>query len=95
MRRAMMAMAACVLLAGGVPALAQEGANSVNGYTKAQQSRAEARARAAGYTPTKVAYVQAGNIFLWAMRGGQEYILTVTPEGKVHVGGVAVRGDGK
>lgn len=82
-----------LLLAGASPALAQEGWNSVNGYTKAQQNRAEARARAAGYTPTKLAYVQAGNIFLWATRGGQEYILTVTPEGKVHAGGVAVRGD--
>ena len=95
MRKAGLVIAVGLLLAGAVPALAQEGWNSVNGYTKAQQTRAESRARAAGYTPTKLAYVQSGNIFLWATKGGQEYILTVTPEGKVHAGGVAVRGDGK
>jgi len=95
MRMARITIAAGLLLAAGAPAPAQEGWNTVNGYTKAEQARAEARARAAGYTPTKLAYVQSGNIFLWATRRGQEYILTVTPEGKVHAGGVAVRGTGQ
>lgn len=96
MRKAAMAMAAAgLLLAGGGPLLAQEGWNSVNGYTKAQQNRAEARARAAGYSPTRLAYVQSGNIFLWATKGGQEFILTVTPEGKVYAGGQAPRATGQ
>jgi len=91
MRKAGLVFAVGLLLASSGLGLAQEGWNSVNGYTKAQQTRAEARARSAGYTPTRLAYVQAGNIFLWATRRGQEYILTVTPDGKVHAGGVAVK----
>ncbi len=95
MRKTGLGIAAALLLASSGLALAQEGWNSVNGYTKAQQTRAEARARSAGYTPTRLAYVQSGNIFLWATKGGVEYILTVTPEGKVHAGGVAVKATAK
>lgn len=81
----------CLLLATAGAALAQQGATSVNGYTPAQRAKAEAAARAAGYTPTKIADVQGGYVLMWATKpGGVDIILTITPEGVVHAGGVAV-----
>jgi len=79
------------LLAATGVAFAQSGVDSVNGYTPAQRAKAEAAARAAGYTPTKIADVQAGYILMWATKpGGVDTILTIAPDGTVHAGGVAL-----
>ncbi|HJR57696.1 MAG TPA: hypothetical protein VJ798_14055 [Rhizomicrobium sp.] len=84
-------LCAAVLLASASTALAQQGvANSTNGYTAAQRAQAEAAAKAAGYTPTMVADAQGGAMFLWALKDGRRYYLTVTTDGKVHAGGVAI-----
>ena len=56
---------------------------TVNSYTPAQEKRADAAARSAGYTPGIVTMAQAGNLFLDATRGGELYSLTVTPDNKV------------
>lgn len=83
-------LCAALLLASAPAALAQQGvANSTNGYTAAQRAKAEAAAKAAGYTPTMVADAQGGAMFLWAMKDGRRYYLTVTAEGQVHAGGTA------
>lgn len=80
-----------LLLTAAPAAMAQQGvANSTNGYTAEQRAKAEAAARAAGYTPTMVADAQGGAMFLWAMKDGRRYYLTVTAEGKVYAGGTNV-----
>ncbi len=81
---------AAFLLAATAIAQAQQGAASTNGYTAAQRAKAEAAARAAGYTPTLLADVQGGHAFFFATKDGKQYYLTVMPDGTVHAGGVAV-----
>jgi hypothetical protein len=56
---------------------------TVNDYTATESSRAEGAARAAGFSNPEITMVQAGNFFLKAQKGGQDYFLTVTPDGKV------------
>jgi hypothetical protein len=81
---------ALLLLGSATASMAQQGvANSTNGYTAAQRATAEAAARAAGFTPEMVADAQGGAIFLWAMKEGRRYYLTVTADGKVYAGGTA------
>jgi hypothetical protein len=88
-RIAVMGIGLALLAATGA-AFGQSGVNSVNGYTPAQRAKAEAAARAAGYTPTKIADVQAGYVLMWATKpGGVDTILTIAPDGTVHAGGVA------
>jgi hypothetical protein len=57
---------------------------TVNDYTAAQSARAESAARGAGYSGFQITMVQAGDFFLKGNKGGQSYILTVTPNGKVY-----------
>lgn len=67
------------------PAYAAGGpSQTVNSYKPAQEKRADAAARNAGYTPGIVTMAQAGNLFLDATRGGALYSLTVTPDDKVY-----------
>ena len=83
-------LCAAFLLASGPAAIAQQGvANSTNGYTAAERAEAEAAVKAAGYTPTMVADAQGGAMFIWAMKEGRRYYVTVTADGKVYVGGTA------
>ena len=83
-------LCAAVLLASASAALAQQGvANSTNGYTAAQRATAEAAVKAAGFTPDFVADAQGGAIFIWAMKEGRRYYVTVTADGKVYAGGTA------
>ena len=89
MRGRIIAGAALLLAATGA-AQAQPGANSTNGYTPAQRAKAEAAARAAGYTPTVLADVAGGHVFFFATKDGKQYYLTIMPDGTVHAGGVAV-----
>ena len=89
MNRKILAGAALLLL-GTTAAMAQLGANSTNGYTAAERAKAEAAAKAAGYTPTMVADAQGGAMFLWALKDGRRYYLTVTADGKVYAGGTAI-----
>ena len=67
-------------------ALAAEMANpvTVNDYTSTQKDKAFAAARADGFTDPQVTMFQAGNFFLKGEKGGQSYLLTVTPQGKVY-----------
>lgn len=60
---------------------------TVNDYTAAQSSAAEAAAQAAGYSQPEITMVQAGDFFLTADKDGQKYFLTVTPDGKVYPSG--------
>ena len=57
---------------------------TVNSFTPAQEKRADAAARSAGYMPGIVTMAQAGNLFLDATRNGEIYSLTVTPDEKVY-----------
>jgi hypothetical protein len=83
-------LCAAVLLAGASGAWAQQGvANSTNGYTAAQRATAEAAVKAAGFTPDLVAGAQGGAMFIWAMKEGRRYYVTVTADGKVYAGGTA------
>jgi hypothetical protein len=63
---------------------AQPTSQTVNSYTPAQEQKARAAAKAAGYDSGKVLFAQAGNFFFNASREGRRYALTVTPEGKVY-----------
>jgi hypothetical protein len=72
------------------PVLAQQGGTSTNGYSAAQRASAEAAAKAAGYTVTAVADAQGGAMFLWAMKEGRRWYLTVTADGKVYAGGTMI-----
>ena len=65
-------------LLASAPALAQ----TVNDYTAAQQSRAEAAVRAAGFTPLNVSWAQAGYLFVRAHKDGKLYYITVPPQGE-------------
>lgn len=60
---------------------------TVNDYTAAQSSAAEAAARGAGYSQLEITMVQAGDFFLTGEKDGQKYFLTVTPDGKVYPSG--------
>ena len=57
---------------------------TVNDYTAGQSQRAEAAARSAGFDKLEITMVQAGNFFLKGEKAGQNYFLTVTPEGQVY-----------
>ncbi|HEX3756390.1 MAG TPA: hypothetical protein VHV26_15070 [Rhizomicrobium sp.] len=57
---------------------------TVDDYTAAQKDKAFAEARAQGYSGMEVTMAQTGDLFLNADKGGQEYMLTVTPDGKVY-----------
>jgi hypothetical protein len=57
---------------------------TVDDYTQAQKDNAFAAARAQGYSGMEVTMAQAGDLFLKANKGGQEYRMTVTPDGKVY-----------
>ena len=67
MSRMTLFSAAMVLAAA--PALAQ----TVNDYTPAQQARAEAAVRAAGFAPLNVSWAQAGYLFVRAQKDGKLY----------------------
>lgn len=56
---------------------------TVNSYTPAQEEKAEAAVKAAGYDPGKVLFAQAGNFFFNGIKDGQSYGITVTPDGRV------------
>lgn len=77
---------AALVLAAAAPVLAQQGANSTNGWTNAQRQRAEAAVKRAGYAPGAIAYAQGGSIFINGTKGGEHYLLTVTAQGRVHAG---------
>ncbi len=78
-------IAAMLVLAAAAPVMAQQGAaNSTNGWTNAQKTRAEAAVRRAGYAPGPISYAQAGSIFINGTKGGEKYLLTVTPQGRVY-----------
>ena len=68
------------------PALAQtrDGAPTVNSYTPAQEMRARQAASRSGYGDIQTEFVQDGNFFLTASKGGSRYSLTVTPSGQVY-----------
>ena len=82
--------AAAALLALSTPAaLAQLSSDhaTVNSYTADDLRKAQAAVTAAGFTPGVVASAQAGNLFMKATKGGQNYFVTVTPDGHVYAGG--------
>jgi hypothetical protein len=76
-------IAAALVVAAAAPVLAQQGTNSTNGWTNAQRTRAEAAVKRAGYAPGPISYAQAGSIFINGTKGGEKYLLTVTPQGRV------------
>ena len=57
---------------------------TVDDYTAAQKAKAFAAARAEGFSGMEVTMAQTGDLFLKADKGGQQYGLTVTPDGKVY-----------
>ena len=61
-----------------------QGAQTTNSYTPAQANQARDAARAAGYQPGAITFVQGGNFFINATRNGQTFSLSVTPDGKVY-----------
>ena len=75
-----------MLLVSAPLALAQ----TTNSTTPAQRSRAEGLAKAAGFTGLAFVDAQGGAVFFWAMREGKRVYLTVTADGKVYAGGVAI-----
>jgi hypothetical protein len=79
-------MAIGILALAAAPAAAAEMARpaTVNDYTPAQKHKAFSAARAQGYSGMAVAMAQAGDLFVKADKGGQQYLLTVTPDGKVY-----------
>jgi hypothetical protein len=94
-RAAMRVINLCCLLAAGAAGIGTLGAANaalpaahpgptVNDYTAAESGRAEAAARAAGFSDLEITTVQAGNFFFKAAKAGQACFLTVTPEGKVY-----------
>jgi hypothetical protein len=78
-------------LAVAAPAMLQPAlAQTTNSYTPAQRAAAEAAAKAAGYTEVKISDAQGGAIFLWAMKEGRRYYLTLTSDGKLYAGGTLI-----
>ena len=75
------AFCAAMMLAAA-PTVAQ----TVNDYTPAEQSRAEAAIRAAGFIPRGVVMAQDHNLFFNGEKEGKLYFMTVTPQGKVYPG---------
>jgi hypothetical protein len=73
---------AMALLAAATPAFAQ----TVNDYTPAEQARAEAAIRAAGFLPRGVVMAQDHNLFFKGEKDGKLYFMTVTPQGNVYPG---------
>jgi hypothetical protein len=71
-------------LTAAAPAAQMAHPSTVDDYTPAQKDKAFAAAQAAGYSGMEVTMAQAGNLFLKADKGGQQYMLTVTPDGKVY-----------
>jgi hypothetical protein len=71
-------------LAGAASAAQMANPATVDDYTQAQKDKAFAAARAQGYSGMEVTMAQAGDLFLKADKGGQEYAMTVTPDGKVY-----------
>ena len=71
-------------LVAAMPGLsAAQPLDTVNSYTPAQEQKARSAARAAGYQPTIITMVQAGNFFMEGTRAGHRYQLTITSDGKV------------
>ena len=73
-------LVAAALLAVSTAAMAQ------NTYTSADEAKAKAAVTALGFTPGAVATAQAGNLFIRAMKDGQPYMVTVTPDGHAYPG---------
>ena len=73
-----MTLFSTAMVLAAAPALAQ----TVNDYTPAQQARAEAAVRAAGFAPLNVSWAQAGYLFVRAQKDGKLYYLTVSPTGE-------------
>jgi hypothetical protein len=65
-------------------AFAQTG--TVNGYTPAELAKAKAAVLAAGYVPGALGASQGGNFFINAKKGGDSYMVTVTPDDHVYAG---------
>jgi hypothetical protein len=84
-------LVAASLLALSTAAMAQDA--TVNSYSSADEAKARAAVTAAGYTPVVVATAQAGNLFVKAMKDGQPYMITVTPDGHTY-GGPPISGVG-
>lgn len=87
MHMSRIAVAALLAVASGaVAAQAAPIANkgTVNAYTQAQEARARREIRNAGYQPTSLEFVQAGNFFFNATKGNDIYSVTVVPSGKVY-----------
>jgi adenosylcobinamide amidohydrolase len=82
---------AASLLVISSAAFAQDG--TVNAYTSADEAKAKAAVTAAGYTPGVIATAQNGNLFVRAMKDGQPYMITVTPDGHAY-GGPPISGVG-
>jgi hypothetical protein len=78
------ALAAALLAVSTVAAFAQAG--TVDAYTPAQLAKAKAAVQAAGYTPGTLGASQAGNFFINAKKGGDSYMVTVTPDDQVFAG---------
>jgi hypothetical protein len=74
--------AACGAFAAEAAPMAS--ADTVNSYTQAQEAHARREVINAGYRPTALQFVQDGNFFFNATRGGDVYSVTVTSAGKVY-----------
>lgn len=75
-----------LLLAAASVVSAQPGNSTVNGFTAAQRTRAEAAVKAAGFIPGEVAFAQGDAVFIYGVKGPDKYLITVTPDGKVFPG---------
>ena len=86
--RLMTAISASALIMTAAPAMAltMEMAHpvTVDQYTPAQKDKALGAARAQGYSDLSVAMYQAGSFFVKGDKGGNRYLMTVTPDGKVY-----------
>ena len=79
-------LCAAMLLASAPLALAQ----TTNTASAAQRARAEGLAKGAGFTGLAFVDAQGGAVFFWAMKDSKRVYLTVTADGKVYAGGVAI-----
>lgn len=57
---------------------------TTNDYSQTQYEQAHAAATQAGYLVGAPTFVQAGNFFFRGEKQGQNFFLTVTPDGKVY-----------
>jgi hypothetical protein len=81
MTRKFLAVAAMLAVSTSA-AFAQSG--TVNAYNSADEAKAEAAVKAAGFTSTTLASSQAGNFYIKAMKGTDTYYVTVTADGHVY-----------